>query len=357
MAAPIVTIVISPRDRFSMTDESLESLYARTTTPFDLVYVDGFSPPETAAYLRGQAAERGFRLIRVEHYLSPNQARNIGLQHVTTPYVVFADNDVIYTDGWLDALLGCAEETGASVVTPLTCEGYPVHDVIHHAGGAFTDLPSAEDFFSAVDTPAGRKILEIQNLHLDRLHDWKDKLSRAETGTCEFHCVLVRREIFDTIGPLDERLKASKEHLDLSLSVYQAGGKIVFEPGAVITFVLPCPGRPLRSYDWEFFLLRWSDAWGGLSLEAFQRKWKLQETDFFEAKRRIYSWRRIQSVVIPQLQRIPLLGRSRRFTHRLGRTLQPIERMVGRRIVRRHERRLAQVSGSAAPPAAMETTH
>ena len=355
MAAPSVTIIVSPRDRFSMTEESLESLYAHTTTPFNLIYVDGFAPPAAAAYLRKQASERDFRLIRVDHYLSPNEARNIGLKHADTPYVVFVDNDVIYTDGWLDALIACAEETGASVVTPLICEGHPVHKVIHHAGGAFTDLPTADDFFAAADTPAGRKIIEVQNHHLEQLDDLQGKLSRADTGTCEFHCVLVRRDIFDTIGPLDERLKASKEHLDLSLNVHQAGGRIVFEPRSLVTFVLPCAGRPLRRGDREFFLLRWSDAWGAISLGAFRRKWKLEDTDFFDSKPRIYRWRRIESVVVPILQKIPLMGRSRRITHRLGRMLEPVECWVNRRLVQRHERRLAASGGGsgAQPPGAM----
>ena len=55
MPSPNVTIVVVPRDHFSDTRESLESIYANTDLPFDLVYVDGGSPRRIARYLREQS--------------------------------------------------------------------------------------------------------------------------------------------------------------------------------------------------------------------------------------------------------------------------------------------------------------
>ncbi|MEL6903163.1 MAG: glycosyltransferase, partial [Cyanobacteria bacterium J06606_4] len=133
--APIVTLVVVPRERFSCTAESLESLYEHTQVPFDLVYVDGNSPPHIQKYLEENSKDRGFKLIRTEYYLFPNKARNIGMAHVETPYFVFVDNDVVVSPGWLQALLTCAEETQADVVGPLMCQDEPVHEVVHFAGG------------------------------------------------------------------------------------------------------------------------------------------------------------------------------------------------------------------------------
>ena len=96
MIEPQVTIVVSPRERFSCTRESLESIYERTQEPFKLVYVDGNSPGSTKRYLQQQAQEKNFHLVRTDYYLAPNHARNIGLSHVDTKYVVFADNDVVF---------------------------------------------------------------------------------------------------------------------------------------------------------------------------------------------------------------------------------------------------------------------
>jgi GT2 family glycosyltransferase len=47
-----VTLIVVPRERFSYTQKSLESIYANTPYPFDLVYVDGGSPKKTRDHLQ-----------------------------------------------------------------------------------------------------------------------------------------------------------------------------------------------------------------------------------------------------------------------------------------------------------------
>ncbi|MFW6358278.1 MAG: glycosyltransferase family 2 protein, partial [Chroococcales cyanobacterium] len=90
---PNVTIVVVPRERFSYTQKSLESIYEYTPYPFKLVYVDGGSPTQIKHYLEEQSRLKGFKLIRTQEYLSPNLARNIGISQVDTEYTVFVDND------------------------------------------------------------------------------------------------------------------------------------------------------------------------------------------------------------------------------------------------------------------------
>src|SRR6266516_1506210 len=118
-----VTIVVVPREQFSKSQISLESIYAATPPPFRLVYVDGNSRSSLRRYLEQQAAARGFQLIRTENYLTSNEARNLGRREVCTEYVAFLDNDVFVQPGWLQTLLRCAVETGAWVVGPLYCYG------------------------------------------------------------------------------------------------------------------------------------------------------------------------------------------------------------------------------------------
>ncbi|HTC24522.1 MAG TPA: glycosyltransferase, partial [Gemmatimonadales bacterium] len=89
MTEPQVTIVVVPREQFSKAEASLASIYAATSLPFALVYVDGNSPPPLRDYLAMEAALRGFTLVRTERYLVANEARNLGLRHVRTPYVAF----------------------------------------------------------------------------------------------------------------------------------------------------------------------------------------------------------------------------------------------------------------------------
>ena len=101
-----VTLLIIPRERFSNAKESLEGIFANTRMPFDMVYVDGGSPPDLKRYIEDQAKEKDFTLIRTEYYLFPNQARNMALSKVKTKYAVFVDNDIVPEPGWLKALVG-----------------------------------------------------------------------------------------------------------------------------------------------------------------------------------------------------------------------------------------------------------
>ena len=94
---PEVTIVVTQRERFSFTQSNIESIYEHTQMPFDLVYVDAGSPKHVQRYLTEAAKANGFQVVRLENYLSPNQARNVGLKQVQTKYVVFIDNDVLVT--------------------------------------------------------------------------------------------------------------------------------------------------------------------------------------------------------------------------------------------------------------------
>ena len=236
-----VTIVVSPRERFSFSRESLESVYAVTREPFSLVYVDGGSPRGVRGYLSQAAAEKGFTLIRKDHYLSPNQSRNLGAAQAHTDYVVFIDNDIIVEPGWLQALVACADETGAWVVGSVNCIGDPARKVVHMAGGNAR----------IVEEPGGR-VFKEQHLHAGaKLADLD--LTRAETELAEFHCMLVRRSALQRLGPLDEGLLCSREHIDLCLAVREAGGKVFLEPESVITYV---PGPPFSLPDALFYLLR-----------------------------------------------------------------------------------------------------
>jgi hypothetical protein len=52
---PRVTIVITQRETFSRSGESLRSVFNETSIPFELVYVDGASPPHIRGELREMA--------------------------------------------------------------------------------------------------------------------------------------------------------------------------------------------------------------------------------------------------------------------------------------------------------------
>jgi GT2 family glycosyltransferase len=331
MKDPQVTILVVPRERFSVAARSLQSIYEQSDVPFRLVYVDGGSPSRVRRYLERQAEERGFELIRTDHYLSPNQARNLGLRHVKSEYVVFIDNDVVVAPGWLAPLVQCAAETGAAVVSPLNCEGEPIHEVIHFAGGGC---------HVRVEEKAERNerhMVDTISRQGQRLRDVRDQLKRERTEVAEFHCLLARTEIFDKIGLFDEGMLAVRENLDFCLMVSQAGGTVYFEPASVITYLDGCP---LKWSDMPFYVVRWSDEWTLASLHHFRDKWDLTEDAYFTRQYKNLAWRRkdylIQNTL---LRRVP----SWKIRLLLEKLVFPVEEVLAKRAFARHARRRAWV--------------
>jgi GT2 family glycosyltransferase len=263
MQNPRVTVIVVPRERFSYTRQSLESIYDNTESPFTLVYVDGGSPTEIKHYLQMQSIQKGFKLIRTNHYLSPNQARNIGLSQVDTEYIVFIDNDVLVKPGWLSALIECAEETGAWAVSPLCLQGDDFK-TIHMVGGKIEFRQKSNTKWMIEHRP-------FMTLPLEKV---EFQLVRQPTELIEFHCMLVRTKTFEHTGLLDEKLMSMAEETDFCLSISKTGNSIYFEPTSVISYV---PPSSLIWSDLPFFFTRWSNAWCEVSVNHFRQKWNLGE--------------------------------------------------------------------------------
>ncbi|AFY55430.1 putative glycosyltransferase [Rivularia sp. PCC 7116] len=339
-----VTIVVVPRERFQFAKESLESLYQNTNYPFDLVYVDNNSPTKLRRYLETQSKEKGFQIVRSHHYLSPNAARNLGLRQVTTEYVVFVDNDVVFSHGWLKPLVNCTEDTGATVVGSLVCQYKPVHEILHCAGGEYMQADEFAKFLrgeSAVsqtlENQGKWRINEKTPFQNQRIVDVADKLKRQPTGFIEFHSILVRREVFSKIGMLDESLMCTKEYIDFAMSVTKAGGEIYLEPASIVTFLTHPPAPALKWQDLPYFMLRWSDAWELENLQHFRKKWDLVENEYFIRRCTTkLGKRRYEEIVKPVVKGFSFLPKPLRKS--LEKKLVAWEKKLNRYLSNRHSR-------------------
>ncbi len=259
---PTVSIIVVPRERFSCAPASLESIYQNTATPFELVYVDGGSPDYLQRYLEQQARAKGFKLIRTPQYLSPNQARNIGMQHANGRYLVFMDNDAIVKPGWLEAMIKCAEETGAGVVGPLYFIGEFADQIVHMAGGVLRLERIGEECR-----------MQEQHLHVNRHYpEVRDQIKRGPFAFMEFHCMMASRDILERVGPFDEGLYSVLEHIDFCLRVTEAGGSVWLEPDAHVSYLA---FRTYLASDLNYFRLRWCDDWNERSVQHFAGSWNV----------------------------------------------------------------------------------
>ena len=313
------TIVVTTRDRFALARESLVSLLENTQRPFDLIYVvPADAPRSERRWLADMVRQHNFAIVKPSRPTTPAEARNLGLAQAKTEYVVFVENDVVFEKGWLEALVACADDTGADVAGPLTCEGRPAHTLVHHVGA-----PLAADEAFSTTISGEHDFSEEFHLQGARREQLADRLTRRRTQWPEMHCFLTRRVLFDRVGGFDPDV-VSKEYLDFAWSVRAGGGEIWFEPKAVVTFLVPSEADPVTFKDLAYFLLRWSRAWQAASHDKLRTKWALTEAGFIASRRALADWRILDHVVKPCLQQVPVLGRRWGFVERAAKIVAPV---------------------------------
>jgi len=264
---PRATIVMTARERHALAETAIESVVRNTAGPYRFIYADVQSPPWLRDRLARRAAEWNLEVIRVDGDLWPNHVRRQLAPLVASDYVVYIDNDVIVDPGWLDAMVACADETGAGVVAPLYLWGDGhTPGKIHVAGGKL----------AAERTGGGMVLTEAHYLTNRDPVEVPAELVRRPCDFAEFHCMLVRRDLVQEGILLDPDIVCVHEHIDVSIAARQKGFATYFEPGARVTYLATAE---FELADLPFFRKRWSRDVGESSIAAFARKWNVANDD------------------------------------------------------------------------------
>ena len=254
------TVAIIPRERFGHTDKTIRSVLDNTQIEYDLIFVDGKTPEPISKCILKDLEPANATILRSESYLSPNEARNLAANAAKTEFVVFLDNDTLVGPRWLEQLIACADETGAAQVGPLQFIGNFQQQTIHIAGGLLHEV-----------NENGRKVLyDEQRLFEAKLKTIRAPLRRLQCDYIEFHCMLLKRDVLESIGGLDEQMRSVHEHIDLALELRRRGQNIYFEPKALATYI---PPQEVLWFDLPYFEIRWCEEWAVPSVEHFRRKW------------------------------------------------------------------------------------
>lgn len=292
---PAVTLIVTQRDRFSLTQPSLESILADYSAyPFQLIYIDGNSPPAVAQYLQEQATRHPFfTLIRQERYLRSNQARNLALAwmhsrkasvsgstnalpdyttNALPDYIVFLDNDVVVHPGWLEPLVAAAEANQGAIAAPLILQGQldDPNPEIHVAGIAtkFHFRRRGKRWFEQKQLFCGVKLQNVEPA----------VFQPAVVDAVEFHTLLIRRDWLDRVS-LDDQFDSLASHTDLCFQVTALDGKILMEPRSRVTFLNPNHVPLFEQSDLAFYRFKWNEAYTAQTFAHSIRKWELAADD------------------------------------------------------------------------------
>jgi GT2 family glycosyltransferase len=261
IGGPTVTVVMTCRERHGLTETAIESVLRNTRMPFRFLYADVGAPEWLRVRLAERAKEGVLEIVRFDDRLWPTEARRRIVNSIDSTYAVFIDDDVLVAPNWLEQLVECAEQTGAGIVGPvyLWGDGGPA-DRIHMAGGNLKEEREAK----------GIVLRESHNFMNRALADVQ--LHRRECGYVEFHCMLMRNEVFRTPEVFDDRIVCVHEHIHASLVARAMGYKTYFEPTAQVTYRV---AAPYSFSDLPIFRHRWSSVACESSIRAFAERWSV----------------------------------------------------------------------------------
>jgi GT2 family glycosyltransferase len=200
-------IVIPVWNQLDVTKQCVDSIVRRTDVPFRLIMIDNGSESPTRDYMRGLAAEKGLNLLLIRNgsNLGFVKAVNQGLKAADSPYVCIMNNDTVATAGWLDEMMDVMRsDRRLGVLNPSsnTSGQFP------QPGG------SIDEYAASLKGSRGR----IQELNLAR-----------------GFCMLIRRELLDRIGLLDENYGIGYfEETDFSKRAQAAGFRIARAKAAYV---------------------------------------------------------------------------------------------------------------------------
>lgn len=215
---PRVSIIIPTRDRLPLLRNCVESVLQHTRYPdIELVVVDNqSSEPGTLAYLDDLRSSGRATVLVHDAPFNYSAINNRAVSLCAGQVLCLLNNDIeVISGGWLEEMVGQALRPGIGAVGAML---YYPDDTIQHAG-VILGLGGVANHVH-VGQPAGfpghgARALVAQNM-------------TAVTGAC----MVVRRDAYEQVGGLDERLHVAFNDIDFCLRLREAGYRNLWTPFA-----------------------------------------------------------------------------------------------------------------------------
>ena len=238
---PKVSIIIPTCAAHGYIETCLDTLRAKTSYPnYEIVVVDNI--PDSQMAWKIWLQQHADKIVDIPDAFNWSRFNNTAVDVADGEFLLFLNDDVeVWQDDWLDVMMESGQRPEVGIVGPQLL--YPDRKVQHAGMFLATNGIGRHAFrFAAHDEPGYFGLALTQRNVI------------AVTGAC----MLVRREMFDTLGRFDEAHEIVNNDLDFCLRAHKAGLLTVFTPYAtLIHHELASRERLKDIYDLTHFNNHW----------------------------------------------------------------------------------------------------
>jgi len=281
---PSVSFVILNRDGVDHLRRLLPAIAAMTYRTFDVIVVDNGSADGSIDELGAWAERLPLTVIRNAENRSFSDANNQAAAVATGSLLLFLNNDIEPVGpGWLGHLVDTLEAQGAAAVGARLI--YPRRPERENEGDlGFPDLTLQHrgiHFVAADGVPTGRNLgtgSDPRSVEASRV---------GEAAAVTAACLLIPRDVFTQVSGFTTGYAYGTEDVDLMMKVRAAGGRVVYDGGAVLWHreygTQNAQGREWKRHNRIRNRQRFVDRWGPQAFRTVLRDRVLGERRWSEA--------------------------------------------------------------------------
>jgi GT2 family glycosyltransferase len=248
---PKVSVILPTRDQLPFLRQAASGLLESTDyAPMEVVILDNDSKePETLEWMRQiEQAHEQVRVLSQPGDFNFSRFNNQAVAQTEGSLVLLLNNDIeILHPDWLQQMVKLLQNPQVGIVGARLL--YP-EGTIQHAGIAIDDLGNSWHLHFGESLASSEYAQELS---------FTRQVS-ANTGAC----LLIRREVWDFVGGMDEQFAVYCNDVDLCLRVKEAGWKVLWTPLATlvhhesVTLKRPSPAlRDQNKREKQIFAERW----------------------------------------------------------------------------------------------------
>lgn len=216
---PLISVIIPNKDHTDDLDVCLKSLYEKSSYKnFEVIIVENNSTEkETFEYYEAIAQKHGnVKIVKWEGNFNYSAINNFGVNYAKGEFILLLNNDVEIINGsCLEEMLMFAQRKDVGAVG---AKLYYSDDTVQHAG-----------VILGLGGTAGHA-----HKHFGRSHPgYMARASIAQNlSACTAASLMMRRDVFDEVGGLDESFEVAFNDVDLCMKIRKKGYLVVFTPYA-----------------------------------------------------------------------------------------------------------------------------